>query len=72
MKERDREGSGRWSRATMLDSHPKTKYHSTPAAIKACLYSITYIYQGIKCMTDVKRVKEHVEMREGLGEGKCV
>lgn len=29
------------------------------------------MYQDIKCLTDMKRVKEHVEMkRDDLGEGK--
>lgn len=63
--ERGEEGRGKGKRAVKLDSPPppKTKYRSITAAIKACHSSMTQMYQGIKCLTDVTRVKEHVEMR---------
>lgn len=52
---------------------PKMKYHSISTAIKACHSSMTQMYQDIKCLTDVKRVKKHVEMwKEGLWERKYI
>lgn len=45
------------------EAGPPSKNHSITVAIKACHSSITQMYQNIKRLTDVKRVKEHVEMR---------
>lgn len=65
--EREGEKEGRQKQMEWNYEAEKRKYHSITVAIKACRSSITQMYQDIKCLTDVKRVKAHVEMRrDGL------